>query len=205
MSTLIGGQSAHPTRRVWFVVGTVIIIHAVCYKASLPLKHALSRPVASDSNLNSTWDGGLMPGIVRRAMKDTDTGREDTWMNVMRTGEEEGKEEGKEEGEALIDYNGIYHRASPSSRPFIFAALILWLSFLFVFVGITASDFFCPNLSTIANRLGMSENVAGVTFLAFSNGSPDVFSTFAALRSGSGALAFGELIGAASFIVSVVA
>ena len=46
---------------------------------------------------------------------------------------------------------------------------------------------------------------AGVTFLAFSNGSPDVFSTFAALKSDSGALAIGELIGAASFIVSVVA
>lgn len=46
---------------------------------------------------------------------------------------------------------------------------------------------------------------AGVTFLAFSNGSPDVFSTFAALRTNSGALAIGELLGAASFIVSVVA
>lgn len=44
-----------------------------------------------------------------------------------------------------------------------------------------------------------------MTFLAFSNGSPDVFSTFAALKSDSGALAIGELIGAASFIVSVVA
>jgi sodium/potassium/calcium exchanger 6 len=44
-----------------------------------------------------------------------------------------------------------------------------------------------------------------VTFLAFSNGSPDVFSTFAALKNDSGSLAIGELIGAASFIVSVVA
>jgi sodium/potassium/calcium exchanger 6 len=50
----------------------------------------------------------------------------------------------------------------------------------------------------------MSESMAGVTFLALGNGSPDLFSTFAAMRVGSGSLAIGELIGAAFFIVSVV-
>jgi sodium/potassium/calcium exchanger 6 len=50
----------------------------------------------------------------------------------------------------------------------------------------------------------LDENVAGVTFLAFGNGSPDVFSTFSAMRNNSGSLAVGELLGAASFIVSVV-
>jgi sodium/potassium/calcium exchanger 6 len=72
-------------------------------------------------------------------------------------------------------------------------------------IGICASDFFCPNLATIASTLGLNENVAGVTFLAFGNGSPDLFSTFSAMRAGSGSLAIGELLGAASFIVSVVA
>ena len=47
--------------------------------------------------------------------------------------------------------------------------------------------------------------MAGVTFLAFGNGSPDVFSTFAAFKSHSGSLAVGELIGAAAFITSVIA
>lgn len=57
-------------------------------------------------------------------------------------------------------------------------------------------------MSTI---LGMSESMAGVTFLAFGNGSPDVFSTFAAMKTHSGSLAVGELIGAAGFITAVVA
>lgn len=52
--------------------------------------------------------------------------------------------------------------------------------------------------------LGLDENVAGVTFLAFGNGSPDLFSTFSAMRAGSGSLAVGELLGAATFIVSCV-
>ena len=47
--------------------------------------------------------------------------------------------------------------------------------------------------------------MAGVTFLALGNGSPDVFSTFAAMRTHSGSLAVGELIGAAGFITAVVA
>ncbi|KAG0313264.1 hypothetical protein BGZ99_008981 [Dissophora globulifera] len=46
--------------------------------------------------------------------------------------------------------------------------------------------------------------MTGVTFLAFGNGSPDVFSTFSAIGAGSGSLAIGELVGAASFITSVV-
>ncbi|KAG0309868.1 hypothetical protein BGZ98_003411 [Dissophora globulifera] len=76
--------------------------------------------------------------------------------------------------------------------------------FLFGFVGVAASDFFCPNLSTIAKQLHLSESMTGVTFLAFGNGSPDVFSTFSAIGAGSGSLAIGELVGAASFITSVV-
>ncbi|CAG8793000.1 5708_t:CDS:2, partial [Gigaspora rosea] len=83
--------------------------------------------------------------------------------------------------------------------------LFMWLLFLFGFVSVAASDFFCPNLSTIAFKLKLSESVAGVTFLAFGNGSPDLFSTFSAMTHESGPLAIGELIGAANFITSVVA
>ena len=87
----------------------------------------------------------------------------------------------------------------------ILAGLLIWLVFLFSFIGIAASDFFIPNLATIADAFGLDDNIAGVTFLAFGNGSPDLFSTLSAMRAGSGSLAIGELIGAGSFIVSFVA
>jgi sodium/potassium/calcium exchanger 6 len=45
----------------------------------------------------------------------------------------------------------------------------------------------------------LSETTAGVTFLAFGNGSPDVFSTFSAMNQGTFSLAIGELLGAATF------
>ncbi|KAJ7104199.1 Sodium/calcium exchanger protein-domain-containing protein [Mycena belliarum] len=103
-----------------------------------------------------------------------------------------------------IPYLQHYYCTETTLRPLVFTALIIWLVFLFSTLGISASDFFTPNLATIAQLLGLDENVAGVTFLAFGNGSPDVFSTFSAMRANSGSLAIGELLGAASFIVSCV-
>lgn len=105
----------------------------------------------------------------------------------------------------MFDYLDLYYCRFGKGRAVPFLILASWLGILFSTIGIAASDFFCVNLSTIASILGMSESMAGVTFLAFGNGSPDVFSTFAAMKADSGSLAVGELIGAACFITAVVA
>ncbi|KAH8159433.1 hypothetical protein CIB48_g8819 [Xylaria polymorpha] len=105
----------------------------------------------------------------------------------------------------LLEYLTIYYCRLGHVQPLAFVILVLWLGLLFTTIGIAASDFFSVNLSTISTFLGLSESLAGVTFLAFGNGSPDVFSTFAAMSSNSGSMAVGELIGAAGFITTVVA
>jgi solute carrier family 24 (sodium/potassium/calcium exchanger), member 6 len=103
-----------------------------------------------------------------------------------------------------IPYVEKYFCAEPPFRPALFVGFLVWLLFLFSTLGISASDFFCPNLGTLAQLLGLDEDVAGVTFLAFGNGSPDLFSTFSAMRENSGGLAIGELLGAAAFVTSCV-
>ncbi|ROT36830.1 hypothetical protein SODALDRAFT_335036 [Sodiomyces alkalinus F11] len=105
----------------------------------------------------------------------------------------------------LLSYLTPYYCGFSHLRGIAFILLVCWLGLLFTTIGIAASDFFSVNLSTIASILGLSESLAGVTFLAFGNGSPDVFSTFAAMGSNSASMAVGELIGAASFITAVVA
>ncbi|KAK8056059.1 sodium/calcium exchanger protein [Apiospora rasikravindrae] len=105
----------------------------------------------------------------------------------------------------LISYLSLYYCTLGRVQTVAFFILVAWLGLLFTTIGIAASDFFSVNLSTIATVLGLSESLAGVTFLAFGNGSPDVFSTFAAMSSNSGSMAVGELIGAAGFITAVVA
>ncbi|KAL9029344.1 MAG: hypothetical protein Q9196_002407 [Gyalolechia fulgens] len=110
-----------------------------------------------------------------------------------------------DEEAGLFSYLQLYYCRLPKAKGFAFVLLVTWLGLLFSTLGIAASDFLCINLGTIASILGMSESMAGVTFLAFGNGSPDVFSTFAAIKTHSGSLAVGELIGAAGFITAVVA
>jgi solute carrier family 24 (sodium/potassium/calcium exchanger), member 6 len=57
----------------------------------------------------------------------------------------------------------------------------------------------------IARVLGLSENLAGVTVLAFGNGSPDIFTSLAGAPRGRSELIFGELIGSGLFVTTVIA
>ena len=66
-----------------------------------------------------------------------------------------------------IDYTAWYESVDAKHRWIAFTVLVVWSIFLFSTIGISASDFFCPNLATVADRLGLSESTAGVTFLAF--------------------------------------
>lgn len=75
----------------------------------------------------------------------------------------------------------------------------------FYLLGGTAERFFCPALARISEGLKMSPNVAGVTLLALGNGSPDIFSTIAAVSQGSFASSLGSQLGAGMFVTTVVA
>lgn len=86
--------------------------------------------------------------------------------------------------------------------------LVVWWLFMFSGLAVTADDFFCPSLAVISRSLKLSHNVAGVTFLAFGNGAPDVFSAVAAIsnaKAGDAGLAIGALFGAGVFVTTVVA
>ncbi|KAK0097252.1 hypothetical protein PV326_002781 [Microctonus aethiopoides] len=64
---------------------------------------------------------------------------------------------------------------------------------------------FCPSLSVIASVLHLSENIAGVTILAFGNGSPDIFTSIVADGGDERLIMFTELIGAGIFVTAVIA
>lgn len=92
--------------------------------------------------------------------------------------------------------------------PLGLVVLAFWLFVTFVGLGVTADAYFCPALRVIAHVMKLSDNIAGVTFLAFGNGAPDIFSAIAAVGSAKGGdvgLAFGALFGAGVFVTTVVA
>nr|XP_020505534.1 mitochondrial sodium/calcium exchanger protein [Labrus bergylta] len=109
--------------------------------------------------------------------------------------------------DGFINYIKVAFCLLPANlTPLIITLCIVWLLFLFLILGLTASKFFCPNLSAICTSLHLTHNVAGVTFLALGNGAPDIFSAMAAFSNPHTAgLAVGALFGAGIFVTTVVA
>lgn len=96
--------------------------------------------------------------------------------------------------EGLFNYLVLYYcQVSSTADPAILAFYIFWLIVLFITLGSTAEDFFCPSLTFISKKLKLKPRLAGVTLLAFGNGAPDVFSVLAAVQQKQPGLALGEL------------
>ena len=88
----------------------------------------------------------------------------------------------------------------------VFAALA-WAAVLFHVMSIVASGFFIPALENIAAYLGLPEDVAGATLLAFGNGAPDVFAQIAAIRRADAegvSLALASVLGGGLFVCAAV-
>uniref|UniRef100_A0A672UWX8 Solute carrier family 8 member B1 n=1 Tax=Strigops habroptila TaxID=2489341 RepID=A0A672UWX8_STRHB len=119
------------------------------------------------------------------------------------------------DGGFLNYLEGVFCTFPPRLLPLAVTLYALWLLYLFVILGVTAEKFFCPNLSAISTNLKLSHNVAvfsltsplhGVTFLAFGNGAPDVFSAVVAFSNPRTAgLAIGAVFGAGVFVTTVLA
>ena len=79
----------------------------------------------------------------------------------------------------------------------------------------TADDYFCVVMDSVVEKLHIPPSVAGiiswslwylgVTFLAFGNGAPDVFSLIISVMSGMTEIGVGANVGAVMFVTTVVA
>jgi sodium/potassium/calcium exchanger 6 len=114
------------------------------------------------------------------------------------------REHCKAENTGRVNYLEKYYCYQDISPIIKFIGFLVWLGLLFVALAVTANDFITTNIEIIAVATNLSENLAGATLLALGNGSPDVFSTFTAIRMGEGSLAIGELIGAASIVTAAL-
>ncbi|XP_078036875.1 mitochondrial sodium/calcium exchanger protein [Augochlora pura] len=114
--------------------------------------------------------------------------------------------------DSVFQYTSILfcHFNSENMAFFAFGLIlmILWLLYMFLVLGSTADNFrrrsFCPSLEVIAEILQLSENIAGVTILAFGNGAPDIFTSIVS-GSDEGIIMFTELIGAGVFVTAIIA
>jgi len=127
------------------------------------------------------------------------------------------------EPESTINFFEMYYctmRGSLGSTGSLIAFIPFGLFLLFIFMyclASTADDYLSPALEYIVLRFKISESLAGVTFLAFGNGAPDVFSSISSAMSGGTAdssstdLKVGDniqsvapLLGSMTFLTTVV-
>lgn len=107
----------------------------------------------------------------------------------------------------FVDSFSMYYclATSDTARHWIgMPLLIVFLLALFASIGLVAGDCLVPNLNALTTHLKIPDNISGLTLLAFANGSPDIISTYTSFKTNNIMLAFGEIIGAAYFINTVV-
>ncbi|CAK9795769.1 Mitochondrial sodium/calcium exchanger protein [Anthophora quadrimaculata] len=110
--------------------------------------------------------------------------------------------------DSIIQYTEILFCNFKSESSVLFSIglliMVIWLLYLFLILGTTADNFFCPSLAVIASVLRLSDSIAGVTILAFGNGAPDIFTSIVS-GSEEGIIMFTELIGAGVFVTAIIA
>ncbi len=102
----------------------------------------------------------------------------------------------------LVNYMSLPYCAPFDWAPHVGGFLVLvWTLLLLVWLAAQV-EFLIPALHTVSDLFGMSQSVAGVTFLAFGNGCADLFSMLSATLSGAGGLelAIGEVLGNGMFV-----
>ncbi|CAD5214249.1 unnamed protein product [Bursaphelenchus xylophilus] len=101
----------------------------------------------------------------------------------------------------------IYCQPTELTEVLLLLVSIFWLLQLFILLAVSADEFLSTNITTIADKFGISQSVAGVTLVAFGNGAPDIFSAIASAvsdESPKAGLAIGQLLGGGMFITTIV-
>lgn len=115
-----------------------------------------------------------------------------------------------DQGPLHIDYFYLYTCTFKGYEFFSCLLLLGWIVLLTNLLGNTAGNYFGPTLASICSKLKISYDVAGVTFLAFGNGSPDIFSSLSSFSGGSDGdsnsvlIGLGALLGGSMFVSTIV-
>ena len=107
----------------------------------------------------------------------------------------------------LVPYYEIYERIGGPTDPsmhFLFVlVLTVLLGLLFYLMYSISSDYLTPSLAHLSSACRMSPDMAGLTFLAFGNGAPDLFTALLGAEDAP-EMILGSSIGSGLFIFTVV-
>ncbi|XP_044478053.1 cation/calcium exchanger 5 isoform X2 [Mangifera indica] len=106
--------------------------------------------------------------------------------------------------DGLFDYF-YFHICHANQNHFLSIPSLSLLSLLFFYILIkTAQSHFSLVTTQLSTLLNLSPSMAAVTLLALGNGSPDIFSSVVALRTGQYRTGFGAILSAGAFVSAFV-
>jgi len=96
---------------------------------------------------------------------------------------------------------GCGHQFDMSGGLYLYIALMLYT---FVGLAIVCDEYFCESLEAISNALGLSEDVAGATFMAAGSSAPELFTALVTIFFAPGDSGVGTIVGSAVFNLCVI-
>jgi hypothetical protein len=112
----------------------------------------------------------------------------------------------KDDSSSILDYNYLVNctwlKDQLGLARFVLVVMLIVLLYL---LSSTADAFFCPSLQAIVEKYRVPPDIAGVTFLSFGNGSPDVFSNIAAFSSSTPKIGVTSILGGGLLVTTVIA
>ena len=81
---------------------------------------------------------------------------------------------------------------------------LVGIMYMFLALAVVCDEFFVPCLEMIVERIGMSDDVAGATFMAAGGSAPELFTSFIGTFLAMSNVGFGTIVGSAVFNVLFV-
>lgn len=103
----------------------------------------------------------------------------------------------------LISYMELYYCDWPNYSGLFFTTVIFWVVILFYLLYTIADNHFTVSLQALSDFFKLSPDMAGLTFLAFGNGAPDFFTSFAGVERNTSLILSGS-VGSGLFITCLV-
>ncbi|XP_076444378.1 sodium/potassium/calcium exchanger 2-like [Babylonia areolata] len=81
---------------------------------------------------------------------------------------------------------------------------VIGMIYMFVALAVVCDEFFVPSLTVITERLAISEDVAGATFMAAGGSAPELFTSFIGVFIAKSDVGIGTIVGSAVFNILFV-
>lgn len=105
---------------------------------------------------------------------------------------------------ASASYNGLCTSDNVFSKKWALAFLIPGVIFSFVGLAIVTDEYFVSALERICERLKLSEDVAGATFMAAGSSAPEFFTSLLGVFSTEDEVGIGTIVGSAVFNILII-